>query len=163
MTIKSFDRTVAEAHGFRIETSASGEEMSIPVTAEAKAVQSNAEAAAAKDARSTGREIKPFGSAEGNCGSSFVSAKKYSGDWLGVSTGYSVYGTVIDRSWYVNGVGAITSNTIYFQGGSTPSTWSGTGGATVVGPGYAVVPFTAHVILSNGGVCYSNAPIDFFG
>lgn len=163
MTVKGFDRTVAEANGFRIETGPDGVERSVPVTAKAKALAETAREAKAKAKGVKVDQVVPYGSVSGSCGSSFVTAAKLSNDILAVNTGYSVYMGVWTRSWYVNAVGWIDSASFNFSGGSTGPSWSAQGAQTAVGPGVAVVPISSYVILNDGSACYSGGPTAAYG
>ncbi|CAN00463.1 hypothetical protein DOU17_10190 [Clavibacter michiganensis subsp. michiganensis] len=144
MSFRGYDSSVAEAHGYRIVTNSDGRQTSVPVSAEAR------------------RQAVLDNVAPGDCGSSFVNAAKLSNDTLAVTTGYKVPFTVAEKTWRVNAVSVFSSHTFPWDGPSGGA-WSAQAAATLVGPGVAVVPLTAHVVVVNGRVCYSAGPTASFG
>lgn len=144
MSFRGYDTSVAEAHGYRIVTDAHGRQTSVPVSAEAKS------------------EVVLDDALPGDCGSSFVTAAKLSNDTLAVNTGYDVPFPVAEKTWRVNAVSVFSSHTFPWDGPSAGA-WSAQAAATLVGPGVAVVPLTAHVVGDDGTVCYSAGPTAAFG
>ncbi|WP_435080779.1 hypothetical protein [Clavibacter michiganensis] len=144
MSFRGYDTSVAEAHGYRIVTDAHGRQTSVPVSAEAKS------------------EVVLDDALPGDCGSSFVTAAKLSNDTLAVNTGYDVPFPMAEKTWRVNAVSVFSSHTFPWDGPSAGA-WSAQAAATLVGPGVAVVPLTAHVVGDDGTVCYSAGPTAAFG
>lgn len=144
MSFRGYDASVAESHGYRIVTASDGHQTSVPVSAEAR------------------REVTLDGVAPGDCGTSFVTAAKLSNDTLAVNTGYTVPFPVAEKTWRVNARSIFSSHTFPWDGPSGGA-WSAQAAATLVGPGVAVVPLTAHVVGTNGRVCYSAGPTASFG
>lgn len=158
MTIVGYDAEVAQAHGYRIETDANGVQYSVPVTPEAIAEQARDEAAA-------GSTVQPFGTVNGNCGSSSLTGYKGSNDTVIFSTSFFIStGTIAEYDWAVDANGFFSSNywRTWGNGPLAGNSAAWTGAITgVVGPGKASVPngsARASVIKTNGAVCYSGGP-----
>jgi hypothetical protein len=62
----------------------------------------------------------------------------------------------------VNAVSTLGGASISLNGFTSPPAWSTSGYVHIIGPGYAVVPISSNVILTNGGYCTSHGPIVWF-
>jgi hypothetical protein len=155
MTVVGYDEKVAEANGYQIVTHDDGSQESVPVTAAAKTEQAAADAARAQ-AR---------GEVDGDCGSSWINALKKENDTVAFSTGYVVFGAVVDSQWQVIANGFISGNSVTLYPGSNSGTWSTEGALpSVIGPGIASVGIaSSFAILAGGQVCYSGGPSASFG
>lgn len=149
MTIKGFDRTVAEANGYEIRTDAAGREYSVK--------------------RGTSTEVgvsSPGGSSvEGNCGISRVKISYLRRGTARVDTGASVYAPINAYEWHVKVMdpwGVSSQDWGPFPGPGTPTLGLGRdvpglgGGLT-----YAEVQGgTSRVILITGAICWSATHAD---
>lgn len=153
-----FDSEVAQANGFKIQTDASGEQSSVPVTANArKMVQANAVP------YSTSSNLgKPTlrSTVRGNCGSSNFTLTVEGSQLLGATTGYTLRLPMISRIWSwtalsIHGIRSKPWNTTT-PGGTTakqkvlytvnPYGWRGQ------------VDIGSSVVLSDGTICSSGLP-----
>lgn len=149
MTIKGFDRAVAEANGYEIRTDAAGKEYSVK--------------------RGTPSEMgvsSPGGSAvEGPCGISRVKIN-YSGRGSArLETGASVYAPITAYEWHVKIIdpwGVSSQDWGPFPGPGTPTLGlardlSGLGGGNTFAE---VQGGTSRVILTTGAICWSATHAD---
>lgn len=154
MSVIGYDEEVAEANGFKIVTDENGQQTSVPVTDEAKALVADAPVAT------------PYDTVVGNCGQSWLNGSKGANDVVSFTTGYSVRAAVVLHQWRVSAVGAITSGEKNYAQGAGGPVWSTSGSTTAIGPGWAIVPPlspVAMVKLVDGTTCYSGGPSFFFG
>lgn len=149
MTIRGFDRAVAEANGYEIRTDAAGKEYSVK--------------------RGTPAEVgisSPGGSVvEGNCGISRVKIN-YSGRGSArLETGASVYAPITAYEWHVKIIdpwGVSSQDWGPFPGPGTPTLGlardlSGLGGGNTFAE---VQGGTSRVVLTTGAICWSATHAD---
>ena len=151
MTIVSYNRAVAAAHGYEIRTDSSGNEYSVYVGAspnlDPSAPRAFASAAAARPS-----------DAGANCGTSFVHLTGTRAKPR-MSTGFTVRDAVVFRKWGVTVVSPGVSYNYNMDGGPSGAAWS-----DFRNPGFAAGVTTARVndnsfvLLVDGGSCYSVNP-----
>jgi hypothetical protein len=149
MTIKGFDRAVAEANGYEIRTDAAGREYSVK--------------------RGTPPEVgvnSPGGSVvEGNCGISRVKINYTGRGSARLETGASVYAPIVAYEWHVKILdpwGVSSQDWGPLPGPGTPTLGlgrdlSGLGGGNTFAE---VQGNTSRVILQGGAICWSGTHAD---
>lgn len=149
MDVVGYNWATAEANGFKVVTDEHGNESSVPVTSEAKALL---EAHANRGISKAG-----YDEVTGDCGMSWVGLRK-DGNTLEIGTGYSVYLPVWERHWGVVGGGLGGTFDAAFNGSRSDESWSGYTNRTLSGGGWGHVAIGSFVELWNGAICYSGNP-----
>ncbi|WP_426624451.1 hypothetical protein ACPPVW_18160 [Leifsonia sp. McL0607] len=150
MVPAGFDPAVAEANGYKIVTDSTGEQRSVPVSAEAIAFEERLASSALK-ARTTW--------VQGPCGNSWINAVS-KGNSKFISTGYVVPRPVIAKLWIVQVWGWSGLPSFSWSGpsgASWSSSWSFSGGGD-----FANVLPGSNVVMNNGTVCVSGSPGENF-
>lgn len=158
MTITSYDRSAAEAHGYRIVTDASGRETSMPVTTEAQADEALASRVEKKEGRTT---------VTGGCGQASLTTKPISSlGRIAISTSYSLSGgrKSFGHLWKVDGTSRLGQPfTESFSGANNfDSRWSATHSISLYGFSHGTnsLHLTNHAKLTNGGICTAKIVIN---
>ncbi len=155
MVFGGYDSAVAEAHGYRIETLPGGNQISVPVTNDAKEETRRARVASG---------IVANGAVTGPCGTSSLALTRR-GTAVRVVTSYNVVGVSTGHVWNVdvhfnNGI----VFPVGFTGFASSSSWaaSSTTNTSFNVGGWGVVTPGSFAILTDGRICYSGSPTDLF-
>ena len=140
-----YDHAVAESNGFRIVTNADGQEVSEPVSDEAKAL-------VAKQSRHT---------VIGRCGSASLNLARVGGTrQVFFSTGYKVPFPTIYHNWTVDLTRGGQQWSTGLNGGPTTGSWSTSRTITTNNNQgvRGIVRAGSHAYLTNGAVCFAGSP-----